>query len=194
MATSEKLSNLIESRFAQTLLSTTCLGALGSISVSGQVINEGTSPAPSDFGGTFGTAYVLPMGTTTVRGGESSSDADFFEFTNLSPGTSFSLLGSYNPAHQEAAAGFFHVYNSSQTQIGSATLEGVSRPGGTVTGTVPNDGTLTVQVGGSGGSSSTYQFDMTATVVPEPAQTALAVGGATLAGAFAWRRKRAKKQ
>lgn len=181
-------TGFFENRFTRTLLATTCLGTMSGVSSSGQVIIEGTSPAPSDFGNSFALAYALPTGTTTVRGTDGGSDTDWFEFSNLASGTSFSLRGTYNPLGQEKGSSFT-VFNSSQASLGSATLEGL---GGSVNGVVPSDGQLFVRKNAA--LSNNYQMDMTATVVPEPSQTALVAGGLTLAGALVWRRKHPKVQ
>jgi hypothetical protein len=185
--------NILGSKFASTLLATTCLAVIACSRASAQTtIIEGTSPAPSDFPDTF-VGFVLPFGTTTVQGSLSSkSDFDFFEFQGLQANTSFSITGIYNPHGQESGTSFA-VFDSSHSSFGSVTLEG---SGGTVSGIIPSDGLLAVQVQEGASRVTNYQFDLTAATatVPEPADSALVGSGLALAGALVWRKKRAQKQ
>jgi hypothetical protein len=160
-------------------------------------ITEGTSPAPADFPNS-GPGYLLPVGTTVVIGTltQTTDINDWFEFQDLTAGTTFSLLGKYNPLHQEKQTSFL-VYNSSSSSVGvgnagvgHATLEG---QGQIVTGTVPSDGILEVDVQGSRSGSAGYEIDLTASIgnaSPAPEPSTMLGTGLALAGALAWRRKR----
>jgi MYXO-CTERM domain-containing protein len=181
-------------KFTHALMATTCLtvGASGMASGTTMLIVEGTSPAPSDFPNTA-PGYLLPLGTNVVQGqltNHTDTD-DYFEFQGLSAGRSFSIIGVYNPLHQEQQVSFT-VFNSQGTQLGNATLEG---QGGLVLGTIPNDGELIVQVNKASGkeAGASYQINLTAEVAaaPEPAPIFGAALG--LAGALAWRRRRTAK-
>jgi hypothetical protein len=178
-------------KFAHACLATTCLSVAGGSAFANTtyLIVEGTPPAPSDFGNTFQTAYLLPELTNVVDGElhGNTDTADFVEFQDLLGGTGFSLLGTYNPLHQERGV-TDRVFNSSDTLIGSSTLEGAGR---SINGTIPTDGELFVEVVFAQGGNASYQLSLNAQTVPEP-ETFTGVGLA-LAGALAWRRKRAAK-
>jgi hypothetical protein len=178
-------------KFAHALMATTCLtvASSGAASATTMLIVEGSSPAPSDFPNSA-PGYLLPVGTNLVQGqlhSASGDNDDFFEFQGLSAGLLFTTLGTYNPLGQERQVSF-QVFDSSGTSLGIATMEG---EGGLVSGTIPNDGNLVVDVRFSSQGSPAYQIALTAEVAqaPEPAPfLGTALG---LAGALAWRRKRA---
>ena len=146
-------------------------------------------PAPSDFPNSV-PGYLLPRGTNLVQGqlhSASGDNDDFFEFQGLFAGHEFSLVGTYNPLGQERQVSF-QAFDTQGASLGIATLEG---EGGLVAGTIPNDGLLIVDVRFSSQGSPTWQMALSAetTPLPEPAPVlGTAVG---LAGALAWRRKRA---
>jgi hypothetical protein len=175
---------------AHTLLATTCLTVGAGSVASGEtmLLVEGTSPAPSDFPNST-PGYLLPFGTNLVQGqlhSASGDNDDFFEFQGLFAGHSFSLLGTYNPLGQERQVSF-QAFDSQGTSLGIATLEG---EGGLVSGTIPNDGEIIVDVSFSSQGSPTWQMSLGAEVAtPEPTPIlGVALG---LAGAVAWRRRRA---
>jgi hypothetical protein len=177
-------------RFTKTLLTTTCLGvaASGGAQATTILIVEGTTPAPADFPNSS-PSYLLPVGTNLVQGqlhSASSDNDDFFEFQSLMPGQSFSILGTYNPLGQERQVSY-QVFNSSGTSLGIATLEG---EGGLVSGTIPNNGNLIVDVSFSSQGSPTYQVALTTEVAPTPEPAVGPVAGLALAAALAWKRKR----
>jgi hypothetical protein len=105
----------------------------------------------------------------------------------LAGGLSFSLFGTYNPLGQEKQVSF-EAFNSEGAPLGIATLEG---EGGLVSGTIPNNGEIIVDVSFEANGNPGWQMALTAEVAqaPEPAPfLGTALG---LAGALAWRRKRA---
>jgi hypothetical protein len=187
MQTQSKIGTSQWEKFAKSLLTTTCLGVAASGGAYASTIVEGTVPAPSDFPNSS-PGFLLPLGTTVVQGQlhQTTDNSDWFEFQDLAPGTGFSLLGKYNPLHQERGVSF-EVFDSLGQQIGITTLEGQGR---TVNATVPVDGDLIVDVHFAQSGNPTYEFDLTATVqqTPEPA---VGLGaGLALATALAWKRKR----
>jgi hypothetical protein len=178
-------------KFAPALIANTCLtvDASGGASAATILILEGTSPAPSDFPDTA-PGYILPVGTNLVQGqlhSASSDNEDFLEFQGLAGGLSFSLLGTYNPLGQETHVSY-QAFNSQGTSLGIVTLEG---EGGLVSGTIPNDCKIIVDVSFSSQGSLTWQMALRAEVAqaPEPAPFLGAALG--FSGALAWRRKRA---
>jgi hypothetical protein len=188
-----KRSNVKWEKFAHALLTTTCLGVVGGASASATsiIVIEGVGSAPTDFSNTMSGASELPFSTSTVQGQlhQTSDNADWFEFTSLTPGSGFSLLGKYNPLRQERGVAFT-VFNSSGTQLGLTTLEGQGR---TVSGTAPSDGNLIVDIHFAQSGSPTYEMDFTGTYqVPEPGSGVGAGLAAAAAAAVAWRRKRAR--
>jgi hypothetical protein len=176
-------------KFAHALLATTCLSvATGGASAATILIVEGTSPAPADFANSMPGAYVLPFGTNEIKGSltGTTDTKDWFEFQYLVGGSGFTLHGVYTPLHQEKGV-TFQVFNSSGVQFGNSSLEGQGRP---INGTVPADGDLFVQVQFAQAGNPHYQFTLAAEAVsPEPAPVLGTALG--LAGALAWRRKRA---
>jgi hypothetical protein len=180
-------------KFTHALLATTCLSVVagGSASAATILIVEGTAPAPADFPGTA-PAYFLPVGTNVVQGQLHSSTGDnddFFEFQSLNPNSSFVILGTYNPLGQERQVSY-QAFNTSGGSLGIATLEG---EGGIVSGTVPSNGDLIVDVRFSSQGSPTYQVALTAELAVAPEPSTFATTGLAIAGALAWRRKRSAK-
>ena len=190
MAPEAKSANPRWGRFRRSLLATTCLSVGVGGSATAGAITEGTAPAPADFPNSS-PGTLLPLGTTIVFGTLTGGGdlQDWFEFQGLSGLTPFTLLGQYNPLGLERGT-HFSVFNSSNSLIGSTTLEGF---GGTVSGTIPADGNLIVEVNGAV-LSAPYEMALTASLgaqAPEPGT--LATAGLAIAGALAWRRKRAAK-
>jgi hypothetical protein len=174
---------------ARHLLAIACLTVGAAALAHAQVITEGTPPAPADFGNTFGAAFLLPDGTTQVNGSvELGSDtADFFTFQGLEAGSSFSFTAT---STGNRAIGL-DLFNSSDTQIGSSDLFAMAQSA-SGSGTVPTDGTLTLDlfVSGSVEGIRPYQVNLTATdATPEPG-TLGAMGLGVAAGAVLWRRRR----
>jgi PEP-CTERM motif len=189
MSTELKSTNTIWERFAHALLATTCLaGAGGVASATTVIVVEGSIPG-GDFANTS-PGYVLPFGTNEIQGSltGTTDTKDWFEFDNLVAGEAFSLHGVYTPLHQEKGV-TFQVFNSSHVQFGNSSLEGQGRP---INGTTPQDGTIIVQVQFAQAGNPHYQFTLTDDyLIPEPSTGAGA--GLALAGALAWRRKRAAR-
>src|SRR5580658_9731944 len=115
---------------ARHLLAIMCLTAGAVALANAQIVTEGTPPAPSDFGNTFGAAYLLPDGTTTVDGtlAFGSDTADFFTFQGLTPGASFTFTASSTLTKTLG----LDIFNSSDTQLGSTDFfdSGESASGG----------------------------------------------------------------
>ena len=182
MKPSEKAPAAALKKFARHLLTTTCLTAAAAGVASAGTINESSVPG-ADFGNTFGVANVLPVGTDGVIGGVNTSDNDFFRFSGLLGGGAYTLTGVYT--------GFatYSILNSSQGVLNP----GQSNPA-SFSGTIPGDGILVVSVQ-QNEQLGTYDLTLAAPQapggVPEPAT--LTGVGLGLAGAWALRRKRAKK-
>jgi hypothetical protein len=178
-------------KLAAHLLAMTCLTAGAAASARAQIVTEGTAPAPSDFGNSFGAAYLLPEGTTEVDGSvEFGSDtADFFTFQDLLGGSSFSFTATSTLSRVIG----LDLFNSSDMQIGSQDLFS-STASASGSGTVPGDGMLTFEllVPGSGEGIRPYTVDVTATIAPEPG-TLGAMGLGVAAVAVLARRRRMKQ-
>jgi hypothetical protein len=207
--------------FARGLLATTCLTMAGSTAAQASTVTLlfGTQTSP--------LGAQLPTGTTIVDGfvGASPyeggfSPADWFEFQGLTPGSSYTLTGSYDPLGKFAESGNgesglrMSVFTDTATPLFlDQSLETANR-GGTgaqVMGTIPGDGNLEVeisepvgppaesvlrsfQVEGTlerGGSYYQVQLTQNAEVGSTvPEPASLTTAGLALAGALAWRRKR----
>ena len=163
-----------------------------------QVYNESSAPG-GDFGNTFALRTPLTLSTTQVNGGipaGGGSDPDFFSFSGLPGGATYSLgITAGNPANFYFAT--FQGYDDSGATIGTSMTYNGSEPINTqktITGTVPASGILTIGVSPQsteGGGSSNYST--TLSVVPEPATTALVALGAA-AAALAARRGRKQSE
>lgn len=171
------------SKLTRSLLAGTCLTvACGTTAVAG-TITENSGPT-GEFGKGLGSATVLPVGTTSVEGflNRSLSDAvDFFEFQGLASGTSFFLEGFGEGVM------FTDVVNSSSEFI----AEGPISSG--LTGTIPGDGNLIVEMQLGGENSSGFygvRLEAQLNAVPEPSALIPTALGA--AGLLAWRRRRKK--
>jgi hypothetical protein len=200
--------------FAKGLLATTCLTvAAGSTAIAG-TITEGTGPAPADFSN-VANGFQLPVGTTQVFGsltGEGVDPADWFEFTGLTPGASFTLTGGYPTSGAELGI-LMSLFTDGGTLLASHTLETALGGGAfSFSGNVPGEGKLDVQlqfknVEGEGGSEifpggpnpSNYVVNLSTGSVegaatPEPSTMGLAGAGMAIgASALAWRRRRQKQ-
>jgi hypothetical protein len=183
-------------KFARALLATTSLTALATGAAYASAITETT-----DFGNTFGAATALPTGTDQVFGtvNSGSDSSDWFQFSSLLGGDSFSLQAQFNPLGTEGglridlfdSTGTKLTYGSVSNGAGSPSLEG---SGTIITGTLPLDGNLFANVftPSSANRDLGYAVDLTATTstTPEPSTAAVAALGLALSGALAWRRKR----
>ncbi len=175
-------------KIARHLLATTCL-TVAAVGVAGaSTFTEG-----SDFSNTFAGANALPIGTDVVNGSLFGSLApdndDYFRFSGLLAGSSFSLNAS---TPDSGWLGNLLVFSSSQSQIGTTQALHNSAPAN-ASGIVPLDGILVVDVAFSEGTgpdaytvSLTAPLDQTAQT-PEP--STLAGVGLGLAGALALRRR-----
>src|SRR6516225_2112357 len=144
---------------ARRLLATTCLTAVG-----GTAAQAGSVSEPPNFGTTFATRTLLPVGTTMVTGTTSfSSDADdFVEFQGLAGGTSFTLSAN-------AFLSNVSVFTDSNSQIGSTLMFGFPASTQPLAGTVPANGLLVVDVHQTNTESGiqNYTLNLTAsTTVP----------------------------
>ena len=162
------------------LLAGTCLG--GTTLAQAQVFNEST-----DFPGTVGGALSspLPLGTTTVNGSLTlvTDPQDFFAFTGLISGVSFSITLTMT------GQASFDILNSSGTHVGSPAGPLIGAPV-TFTGTVPLDGKLVASVGYNEGF--TYSVNLNSSV-PEPETTAMVVLGVAGAAGVAMSRMQRSK-
>ena len=138
--------------FARGLLATTCLTV--ACSTSGMAttftLTPGAQPDP------LGT--LLPTGTTIVdgfltAGVEGASQADWFEFQGLVPGSSYTLTGNYDPLGPRESSGNgetglrMSVFTDTLTPLFTDTsLESGSGHTATVMGTIPSDGNLEVEI------------------------------------------------
>lgn len=115
-----------ESRNLRELLATTCLTAASGVAGASTII-EGVPPGRANFGSTFETATLLPVGRTTVIGGinaEAGDTIDVFEFQSLVPGTEFQIRAFTQPFDVEGEAGVYFRNSSATVQLGSVDLEG----------------------------------------------------------------------
>ena len=167
-------------KFIRHLLAASCLTAAAA---SATTFNE-TSLGSGDFPNAFASATSLPIGTDVVLGayqGNLSQDIDFFKFVNLLAGASFTVS-----ATSPSGFALLSVFNSGQTQIG--TTQVYSSAAGTVSGTVPGNGMLVLQLANSEGGGP-YTVTLTGPVsTPEPATVGLTALGLA-AAAIAARRK-----
>jgi len=197
-----KLNSYNLENFKRGLLSTTCLTvACGSSAMAGTV-TEPMSAFPNSTPG-----YLLPVGTTIVNGfaglkpGEGGlATTEWFEFQGLTPGSSFTMTADYNPQGRRGESGNgesglrLNVFTDSQTPLftnQSLEVACCGHTGASVTGTVPGDGFLDVEITAGPQPGSFYQVALAAeagSAVPEPGT--LAPVGLVLAGALAWSRKR----
>jgi PEP-CTERM motif len=179
MKLTESLRAAALKKFARGLLTTTCLTAAAAGMAQAGVVNE-SSVAGADFGNTFGLRNNLGAGVTEVIGAAPNGDVDFFSISGLLGGGAFSISGIYT--------GFanYSVLNSAQGTV--------SAGGGNLsplTGTIPNDGILVVQVSGSEGPT-TYDLTLSAPTSGVPEPSTLGGVGLALAAGYALRRKLAK--
>jgi hypothetical protein len=174
-------------KLARHLLATTCLTAGVAAIADAQVVTEGVSPAPADFGNTFATAYLLPNGTTQVNGTvqQGADTADFFTFQGLQGGTGFSFSASGN----SPIALSLDIFNSSDTQIGSTHIF-TSVEGASGTGTVPVNGELIFDVFSGSEAREAYTINLTATQSPEPGTLGAMGLGLAAGAALVMRRKK----
>lgn len=179
-------------KLARHLLATTCLTAGAAALANAQVVTEAVPPAPTDFGNTFGAAYLLPDGTTTVNGAvEFGSDiADYFTFHGLQGGTNFNFTATSTDSRLIG----IDLFNSSDVQIGvEEAFDSVESATGS--GSVPSDGILTfgLLVDGSGEGTRPYSVELNATQSSTPEPGTLGVMGLGLAAGAALAKRRKKK-
>ncbi len=172
-------------KIARHLLATTCLTAAAAGVAGATTFTEST-----DFSNTFAGANALPIGTDVVNGSLFGSLApdndDYFQFSGLLAGSSFSLSAS---TPDTGWFGNFFVFSSSQSQIGSAQPLQNATPAN-VGGIVPLDGILVVDVGlVEGFGAAAYTVSLTAPLAQTPEPSTLAGVGLGLAGALALRRR-----
>ncbi len=176
------------------LLSAAAGSLLAAHSVSALAIitsyNENTDIAGADFSNTLAGANSLP-GALQISGDLDGGflDPDFFK-TSLAPGT-FTLGITYNNAINTLTVASITARDDSGTAIGnmvfSSNTAGSST--GTITGTVPANGFLVVDIQQSAeGTGSSYSMNLS--VVPEPETATVALLGAAAAAIAARSRKK----
>ncbi len=164
------------------LLLTAAAGSLLVSQAQASVILE-SSVSGADFSNTFAGRNLLAAGVDVVQGADNdiiNGDSDYFTFTNLTPNTAFSLKID-STANGFSYAANFSVLNDSATSIGTPSIfiaPFAFTGTGTISGTVPITGNLTVFVDQAGGEQSGGSYTATLTAVPEPATTTLAALGA----------------
>jgi hypothetical protein len=161
-------------KLTKALMGTTCLTVAAAAPALAGTINESL-----DFANTYGSATPLPDGTDVVNGtlDWDNDPIDVFSFENLPSGDYTFTYSSDN-----ATAATLYVFGNPLT-------------------TIQSNGTFSFNMGESGsaliflnsqGEFATYTASLTsgnnASGVPEPSTFLL--GGAGLAGALAWRRRR----
>jgi PEP-CTERM motif len=162
------------------LLATSCLTVFAGIAGASTTYIESTDFPNSPPGTT------LPVGTTEVQGTLSTGSdlSDWFLFTGLLPGGSFTISGVVSIGTLPS--------NSVQVWNAAHTVEqfSFSMPPGSGGGTVPGDGQLLVAVSASSVEfNGGYTIDLSAPLAtPEPGT--LATLGAGLIGAVAIRRRK----
>lgn len=166
----------------QRWMAVAALGAAAALAVEaeGTTLNESSV---GDFGNRFAARTILPDGTDVVRG--LGSDLDYFAFTDLVPGSLFSI--TLTSLLYEAP---FRLYDESQNPLSPPiTLPELGEQ--TLVGSVPLSGELVVLAGG-GFLSNFYEVTLVAerVVVPEPS-TALLLGAGLAATAALRRHRRA---
>jgi hypothetical protein len=148
-------------KFAGALLTTTCLTAASGAVANAATIIEGTLPAPNDFPNTA-PGFLLPVATNLVEGSLGVSDpSDWFEFQSLQGGGSFSELATYAVHGQEAGLQVV-IYNTAMARLAIGTLEG---SGTLLTGTIPGNGDLLVNIDSEAGRNVGYNVSLTANTV-----------------------------
>ena len=172
MKISENQPGVTLKKFARGLMTTTCLTAAAT-AMQASTINE-TSVAGADFGNTFAVRNDLGAGVTEVIGAiNPTSDVDWFRIDGLTAGSTFTINGVFTGG---ARYGIFDNANVNLVPL-------ATNPG-TMTGTVPTDGILVVQVI-QNEALATYDLTLGTTAgTPEPSTfggMALALaGGLTL--------------
>ena len=159
------------------LLTAVFLAAVLAASARASGVTEG-----ADFSNTFAGANLMPAGTTQVNGTvspDSGGDTDFFKFANLQPGSTYLFAVSLT----------FGVPSYGVLDSGSNFLNGPIAYSDSMSGIVPGDGVLVVEVQATS-NWGYYTVDANlqeGSAIPEPAT--LAVAGLALA-ALSLRRKR----
>ncbi len=155
MNTPPKTTTAAFKKMARKLLTTTCLTAAATGAAHASAFTETT-----DFGNTFLTNTLLPVGTDRVIGSLNNEGVDFFKITGLLGGSNYTLTGSY------VGSQYLTVYDSAEVILNAQ----ANRPA-SVSGIVPGDGMLVIRTANEEGGQS-YDLTLTATTnttTPEPA-------------------------
>lgn len=185
----ENRTNPVLDKLARALLASSCLAGAAGIANAASIITEGIAPAPAEFPITA-PGYLLPVGTTEVIGALSDcsecggEDTNWFEFQGLLPSSSFTFTAC---CENDA---FYSVFDTSLNFLGGGDFERAI----SVTGAVPTNGDLVINVATECGECGiqNYQLTLNASQAAAPEPSTLATAGLALAGALAWRRKRTR--
>ena len=155
MNTPPKMKTAAFKKMARKLLTTTCLTAAATGAAQATTFTETT-----DFGNTFLTNTLLPVGTDRVIGNLDLEGIDFFKITGLVAGSNYTLTGVY------VGSQYLTVFDSAQGILNAQAVRPAS-----VSGIVPGDGMLVIRSANEEGGQS-YDLTLTATTntaTPEPA-------------------------
>jgi hypothetical protein len=136
----------------------------------------------TDFGNTFGTRTLLPLGTDVVNGSVfdfEGDPADFVTFHGLGAGASFDL-------HVTNGGGQGNLLTTTQFDDSGGALQGDAGTSVFLSGTVPNSGALNFGMSVQGGV-----FYTLALTVPEPSRTEML--GTGVLGVLAVQRVRRRR-
>jgi len=136
----------------------------------------------TDFGNTFDTRTLLPLGTDVVNGSVfdfEGDPADFVTFHGLGVGASFDLQVTNN-------GGQVHQLTTTQFADDGGALQSDTGTSASLSGTVPNSGALNFGTSVEGGGF--YTLELT---VPEPSRTEML--GAGVLGVLAVQRLRRRR-
>lgn len=170
------------------LMKAACAGLLGAgATLAGADAKAFTfdESAVGDFGDDFATANLLPPGVTAVTGSDTGG-ADYFEFSELQPGSELSGtidrgdFGNIVRLRLRDSSDNPIDFDGSNVFKGNAAAGDSAEADSTFATTVPGDGRVVawIGVGSEGGNSYTLSLDSADYVIPEPGAAGLAAMGA----------------